>query len=174
MSDDEQSIWIRTEPAHGGTGFVVVIETDDDHAFTLSFDQAMGHAKSLLWACAYAEYAAAVYRQMSARFKPETAFSIVTDFQKDWAPFDATDVAPFMFLPGLTRDDRSPMIQLWVEGKAIGLWPLDQAREHALTLVEATCVAQLDADYLRLMRGTIGLPESTARAVVAELAGHRP
>lgn len=168
------SIWIRTEPTLDGDGFMVVVETDEDHAFTLTNDDAFRHAKTLLWACAYAEYDASVYQQMAVRLPAEQAYQVVVDFQHRRAPLDVGGTAPFIYAPGLLRETREAVIQLRVEGNPVGLWSLDQARTHALRLIEATCVAQLDADYLGLLRLTIGLDEGTARAVVSELVEHRP
>jgi hypothetical protein len=107
---DDNTIWIRTEPTPDGAGFVVNVEVSDDESFTLSPDDAFHHARVLLWACAYAEYDASVYRQMMAReLEADVAYSLVRDLQSDRAPIDVGGTGPLTYLPALTKGERDPV-----------------------------------------------------------------
>jgi hypothetical protein len=57
-------IWIRTTPTPDGDAYFAVLEVDADTARTLTPDDATAYARTLLRAITYAEYDAAVYKQM--------------------------------------------------------------------------------------------------------------
>lgn len=173
---DETTFWVSTVPTKKGHGFLVQIQLDD-LTVTLNEHRAMLYAAAVLRAAAYAEYDHSVYTQMRARFDHDHAFSVVRDLQNERPPLELKDSEPLLFLPALQRDDaRTPvvLIRSASEQKNLGTWALDQAREHAFVVVEAVAVSELDGAYLRTLRGTIGLDEDTARAVVGELSQHRP
>lgn len=178
----ETGIWIRSTARQGKegvlAGYDVVIDIGGDRSIALSEDEAFKHARILLRACAMAEYDHSVYQQMLARMDdPDIAYSVVQDLQRDRAPFnpDFESTKPFTYLPGLARDDaRTPLIQLRVDDKPVGLWDLNEARKHAFVLIEAPQAAELDEVYLKVLRGVIGLEEDLARRVVGGLAEHRP
>lgn len=172
---DENSMWIATEPTLDGTSFMVTIRIGQDRSFALTVDEAHAHARKIMDAVAIAEYDAAVVAQLKSigKFEDDDIMAMLNDFRADRPPYDNTGTEPFEYLPGLGRTDMRPALLMKVEGKAWGSLDPERAKRHALGLIEATTAADLDAAYLRMLRGVVGVPEGTARGMVADLANHR-
>lgn len=172
--DHESAVWIRTEPTIDGTGWMVTMELDADHTLALDRAAAMECAYVILGAAAYAEYDASVLRQMRTRVKDEkSAMQLVVDLRKDRPDLDWTLMAPFSLVPGV-NSKAEPFLTVHMKGEPVGQWSLPDARTHALTILEALVVADLDAAYLRCLKGVVGLEDSTARNVVGDLQDFRP
>lgn len=178
MSDDEQEkgLWIITEPTIEGNAFAVVVKVDG-RGYALTTDDAFRHARQIFTALAYAEYDAAVLHQMHDRLGEDQTKMLLHDIQQDRAPYEVKATPPFSYLPAVGTDRKtgktSGVIALEVSGTHWGVMTGEQAREHAIGLIQATSAAELDAAYLRTLRGVVGLDEGRARTVVAELAEHR-
>lgn len=173
----DNDVWIFTEPTIDGTGYMVTINAGKDKAATLTPDDALRYAQHLLWVCSRAEYDALVARQLYDVLKgkdgpepPErTAVYMVQQLREDRPDLDDSVTYPLTFSAGVNPKWK-PFITVEVEGLPKGQWDLPAARRHALGVLEAVHVADLDAGYKRLITGTIGLPEGTAESMIGHLA----
>jgi hypothetical protein len=173
VADDHQ-IWLTTEPTLDGKSFMVVIEYSKDRSIALGKQSAFEYAHKILTAVQYAEYDAAVFAQMKERLDDDVACAqVVDDLRKSRPEVSFVGFEPFALVPGVSVFTGKPFLTVMLDGKADGQMDLDGAREHALMALEALTVADLDNTYLKVMRDTIGLPEETARAVVANLVRYR-
>lgn len=174
MGAGETSVRITTEPSLDGSCYVVSIAAGDDVAVVMDRDRALAYAYELLRAVASAEYDAAVMAQLAALSGETSAIGMVAGLRADRPPLDAAATAPFVFQPGVSRRDRRGFLTIRLDGEPLGQWALPDARAHALAVLEAHVVADLDAAYHRTLTGVIGVDGPVARAVVNGLAEHRP
>lgn len=172
MSDQ---VWIRTEPDLDGV-YRVVLEVDDDNAYPLDEKAALQYASEILRSVAIAGYDAAVIAQMTqagggADNAQEVAVQLVSELRADRPP--AARATPLSLLPGVSAFTGKPFLHVQINGRTVGEWSSEAARRHALAVLEAVHVAELDSGYLRALRSLINLDEPTARAVVEDLVNHR-
>jgi hypothetical protein len=175
-SDDD--VWIFTEPLVDGSGYMVTINAGKDKAATLTPGGALRYAQHLLWVASRAEYDSLVGQQLYKLMKdqpfqdepPEaTVAHLINDLRKDRPELDDTVTYPLTFSP-LVNTRWEPHVEVSVDGQGTkGQWDLTAARRHALGVLEAVHVADLDAGYLRLLK-SIGIEEGTASAVVNGLS----
>jgi hypothetical protein len=152
---------------------MVTIEFSDDRSIPLTPDSAPRYAMTILQAVARAEYDAAVYRQLHDLINNEAAVvGLIRDLRQDRPEIDHAATAPLTVEPGVNRKGQ-PMLTVSVDGQALGQWTMEGAREHVLTALEVTAVADLDAGYYRALTGSVGIDEGRARAVIADLNNHR-
>lgn len=174
MSDEHGgSFWIRTEPTIDGSAFVVTLSISEDYAVTLTPARANAYAGTLLAAAADAEYDAAILAQMTGKLAltDETAGQLIVDLRKERTSRIA---AGLTFVPGVSQRERHPFIRIEKDGEGLGQLEVPAARRHALHVLEAVPVADLDAAYLKILRGMVGLDEPRAREVVQDIINHRP
>lgn len=170
MSD---SVWIKTEPTFDGSAYVVTLEASDDVAVTLDPDRALRYAWGVLDAAHRAAYDAAVMRQLGSLTSQEAAGQIVKELRDDRPSLDSQVTKPMSFEPGVSVFTGEPFLVVIINGKRVGQWSFDDAREHALAVLENVAVADLDGAYYRALVGSVGLDEPRARNVVADIANHR-
>ena len=172
MNDDE-GLWIRTEPTLDGKAFVVTLSIDQDFAVTLTPTRALAYASALLAAVADAEYDAAILGQLTGRrlgLAIATASQLIVDMRAERPTRTASGLT---FVPGVSRRAQHPFIILEREGKSIAQLEVSSARRHAMHVLEAPTGADLDAAYLKVLRGQVGLDENVARSVVEDIVHHR-
>lgn len=169
---ETEGFWIRTEPTIDGATYVVTLSVNEDLSFTLTPTRATAYATKLLTAVAQAEYDAAVLHQMvSLGLEAEVAAQLILDLRGDRVELEA---AGLRFDPGVSARAQHPFIHFIWRGEPIAQMDTPSARRHALHVLEAPAAADLDALYLKVLRGQIGLDEGRARNVVAALADHYP
>lgn len=171
----ESCIWVRTDPGIDGV-YRPAIDFDDDNAYQLDEKSALAYVMEILRAVAYAEYDAAVLAQMTKVSEgkaegPELAVSIVQDLREDRP--ETTGVTPLRVIPGVSQATREPFLRIEIDGRPVGQWTPQDAREHALIVLESVIVADLDSAYLRMLRSLVGLEEDRARTVVGDLQNYR-
>lgn len=170
------TIWIKTQPDINGI-YRVAIEFGEDQSVFLGPADAMVYVSEILRAVACAEYDAAVLAQMTKvipkkkNLAAETAAMVIVDLRKDRSPLKWS--TPLALVPGVSNRNAKAFLTVELNGKPIGQWDADDAREHATGVVEAVHAADLDGDFYRLLRGTMDLDDRTARAAVGDLAKHR-
>lgn len=171
---EQTAVWMRTEPTLDGTGYMVVIEIDDDHALTLDREQANAYSYAILEAVARAEYDAAVFNQISKRMSDKEGYAsqLVVDLRKDRPDIDFSVMEPMSFTPGVNQRGK-PFLLINMAGEPVGQWDLKDARLHALMVLESIVVADLDAGYRRALLGIIGLEGHVATSVVDDLRNYR-
>lgn len=173
MTDERDSFWIRTEPTIDGSAFVVTLSITEDHAVTLTPARANQYAGALLGAAAEAEYDAAIVRQMTERLSLDmaTTAQLIRDMR---AERPTRIAAGLVFEPGVSQRKQHAFIRIVRDEQAIGQLDVPAARRHALHVLEAVPVADLDAAYLKVLRGIVGTEENTARQVIEDIDNYRP
>lgn len=167
QDDESQTVWIRTSPDPEGT-YRPTIDVGDDVAYILTRESATEHVFNVLSAVAEAEYDAAVLRQMNNIVdEPQAAIQVVLDLRKDRP--DPISVGPLVFRPGVSTRTGNAFLKVMLNGKALGQWTIQDARDHALRVLEAVLVADLDAAYLRTLQTLIQIDEQTSRSIVGDL-----
>lgn len=175
--NNEPSIWVRTAPDIDGT-YRVSLELDDDDAEFLDATRALEHAQYVLHQACRAEFDAKVYKQIDMLLPPlrpggdaddrtKTIALLIGDLRTD--RIELTPVTRLALAPGVNPRGK-PFLNLVLNNKFVGQWELRDARSHATFIIEAVHAADLDAAYLRLLKGTLELSDSMARNVVGDLA----
>lgn len=165
------AVWIKTEPSVDGARYVVTIEASEDLATTLSPDRALRYASGVLEAASRADYDAAVFKQVTALTSLQAARQLVVDLRGDRPPLDDEATYPIALEPGVNRS-QEPFLTIRINGEPVGQWGIQDARSHALGVLEAVGRADLDSAYYRTLVGTVGLDENRARQVVADVGNH--
>ncbi len=170
----DDDLWVRSDLLPNGS-YGVTVNLGADHAVTLGRDNAVAYAVTVIDVANRAEYDAAVLRQLTdAGVSFDAATQAVTDLRADRPPPAAT-YGPFSFEPVVSRVDQRGRVVMRVDRseRGAGTFEPAAAREHATHVLDVLAVADLDAGYLRLLRGLIGLDEERARNVVGDLARYR-
>lgn len=167
----DEAIWVSTDPTPDGV-YRATLTWGEDHALVLDQEAAATHAREVLAAVAAAEYDAAVVSQLTALTDQDSALHMVRELRKDRAAGSTS--TGLELVPGVSAFTGQAYLKIVLDGKPIGQWDPDDARQHAMYVMEAVQAAELDSAYLRLLRGVIGLDEQTGRAAVAGLRKHRP
>lgn len=181
--EDERFIRVSTDPLlDGSTAYAVTLDVGPDLSRTLSEPEAIRYARAVLHAAARADYDAAVIRQMldTVQVPPGHVATLVAELRARRAPLDRAGLEPIelgahVAAPRLLGDGArvEAFLTVYVNGKGIGQWTTDDARRHALYVLEALSVAQLDGEYVSLLMDRVDLPLGHAHVVVEGLAAHR-
>lgn len=170
--DDRAGFLIATEPSIDGKTYIVTLAVSPDFIITLTPVRASAYASALLSAVAQAEYDAAIYAQITSRLGLDhnDAAMIVKEMRADRTPIEASGLR---FEPGVSQRKKHPYVHFYKDDHMLGQMDVPSARRHALHVLEAPAAADLDALYLKVLRGQIGLDEHVGRQVVANLGEHR-
>jgi hypothetical protein len=172
VADEPAGLWAISDIAPDGT-YITTVQYGDDLAIPLTRDGAQRYAIAVLTACQHATYDAAVLAQMTKMTgKTITAAELVFDLRKDRPPVDNRATRPLRFEPYCSAFGK-PGIFLWFAGEKVAQLDIAAAQGHALGVLNASIVVDLDAAYRRLLVDTVGTDEELARTVVGELAHHR-
>jgi hypothetical protein len=168
-------VWVRTDRPPGASNYVVTLETDQDTSRVLTPDEALQHAAGILAAVTRAEYDAAVLRQLVdlQGLQAEAAMQMVKEMRTDRPPLDPAATDPMAFEPGVAMAGWRPFLIVELHGRPVGQWSMADARSHALAVLEAVTVADLDSGYYSTLIGAIRLEKSVARQVVDGLKKYR-
>jgi hypothetical protein len=173
VTDEEENpktVWIRTAPDADGV-YRPVLEVDADTAYNLTEDSACKYAMYVLRAVAVAEHDAAVFRQLKEITGSEDAAAqLIRDLREERPPL--VPLLPLVLVPGVSALTKEAFLDIEIHGSKEGQWTMADAREHALTVLEMVCVADLDGAYLRILK-TIGIEDDRARAVIGDLGNWR-
>lgn len=174
MSDEEENgIWIRSAPSVDGSTYVVELSFNQDRSIVLDPTSAHEYASAVLTTVQYAEYDGAIIKQMLSRdLEMENAIQLIADMRKDRPEVDFTKYAPFSLAPGVNGEGIS-FIVVKLDGEVAGQWTLEDARDHARTILEAVIAADLDTLYFKVLRNLVNLEEEVARNVVDDLVRFR-
>lgn len=168
----ENCVWIRTDPDPEGT-YRPTLEIDDDTALILTAETATIYASEILRAVAIGEHEAAIYAQLmkASGGDQEHVAMAIADLRNDRPMLD-TDT-PLRLIPGISALTSQAFFAVEVRGSRVGQWTAADARQHALTVLEAVHVAELDSAYWRFLRTHVDTSDDVARALVGDLANHR-
>jgi hypothetical protein len=168
------AVWVKTEPTVDGSAYVVTIEASDDVAVTLDPDRALRYAWGVLDAAHRAAYDAAVFKQLTKLgIEVPAAAMVVDQLRSDRPPLDAEATKPLGFDPGVSQSTEEAFLAILIGGERVGQWNVEDARGHALAVLESVAVADLDGGYYRALIGSVGLDENRARQVVEDVGSHR-
>jgi hypothetical protein len=167
------AVWVKTEPTVDGSAYVVTLEASDDVAVTLDPERALRYAWGVLDAAHRAAYDAAIVKQLTAiGVEVQAAAVVVNDVRVDRPPLDSASTEPMDFEPGVAAGGE-PFLVVLINGERVGQWTVQDARGHALAILESVVVADLDGGYYRALIGGVGLDENRARQVVQDVGEHR-
>lgn len=177
--NNEESIWVTTEPsleAHrtqpGGTEYVVSVQFNADSSIVLSREEAPEYAYAILGWVAQAEYDAAVLRQMETRVSKEVVVQLILDLRALRSPIASGVTGPLALTPGVNQNGEA-FLDVVIDGERVGQWSPQDARSHAISVLESQVVAGLDADYLEVLCAKVQVSEITGRSCVQDLANYR-
>jgi hypothetical protein len=169
--EPELSVWLRSERSPTGE-YIVTMSVGEDYAIELSIELALGYAMEVLHSVQLAEYARAMTVQMKELLPSAEAIAqLVRDVLVDIAP--ATAVTDLSMAPAVNRANGEPLIQVTFRDETLGIWSLQQARDHALFVLEATLAVRMDNTYSKVLTEVVGLDTSTASAVVEDVGQYR-
>ena len=168
-----EAIWVVSDVASDGT-YVTTVQASADVAVVLDRKRAMDYVMAVYTAVGYAEYDAAVFRQLvSLGIGNLHAAGLVSDLRADRAPVDDAATDPLRFVPLVTAAKHEPGLFVEVAGRRISQWTPAEGRQHAGHVLDICVAVDLDAAYHRHLRGPLGLDDGRARAVVGSLGEHR-
>lgn len=172
-------VWIHTQPDVLGETYLVTVSVGSDYTQTFTPEEAVQYAHYLSTVLARAEYDAAVIKQLTSRgLEKPVAAHFVVDLRDERPDLDdrwilvATPFVGFRTgLPGVTMS----LNPAYCGGRddELGAWEADQVRDHINHMLASPQAADLDAAYLRMLKGVIGLDDGVARAVVGSLDEYR-
>jgi hypothetical protein len=76
-------------------------------------------------------------------------------------------------MPAINRKTGEPLLQLSFKDELLGVWTLQQARSHALGVLEATLAADLDTSYRQVLMDVVELDGNTAAGVISDIGTQR-
>lgn len=172
-AEDDGSVWIRSHPDEQGI-YRLVLEMGPDDSIPLTRALADAWAREVLSAVAAAEYDAALVRQMRAMGLDDGAVVVmVQEMRADRAGETPSSLIPGLSLTaGVSARTGDGFLTLARHGKPVGQWSMDDAREHAVTMLTAIEVAGLDGAYLRAAE-KFGLDRNRALQAVDDLGRFR-
>jgi hypothetical protein len=175
---EHAAVWVLSETAPDGT-YVCAVHATDDSAFILDRKQATRYVLTVMTACAYAEYDAAMYRQLSAvkGLSDRDVVQMIAAVRQDRALLNDGFTFPLRFAPIFGWRSKQPLVHVFLKGHGEGMplteWTPGEARGHAMHVLNALVVADVDAVYRRHLVGSIGVSDAQARQMVDRLALHR-
>lgn len=141
----------------------------------LTRETGLAYAATVMEAAARAEYDQAVYRHMYEMLGDHRqALSTVLELREDRLPLDDSATFPFTFEPLVLSKTMTGAVNGYVRGAAVTQWPVADARQHALHVLDAVVAVELDTAYHRYLKTVIGLEAADCRAAVGLLREHRP
>jgi hypothetical protein len=155
--------------------YVPTLQITDDRAVT--FDdhrQAVEYAMFVMTAAELADYDAAVFRQATSMgMDRPVAAHMVAELRNRRPPIPDEATAPLRFVSIVTLKGK-PAVQIFLDGEPFGQWSPGSARRHAQQVLRAVLAAELDGVFYRYAVDVLGVDEPSSRALVTDLARHRP
>ena len=179
-------VWLRTVPDDKGR-FHAELSFGDDLAVTLTPALAGRWAAAVLMAVSQAEHDAAIRLQildvLTEDFEGDreaAAAETIGDVRAARQPIGWPTRIPAKLEPGVGVDSGKPFLHLWVKPnpgangwEPIGQWSVEDARGHALAVLEVAAVAELDTSYRNVMVLRFGVDPERALNVVGALGQYR-
>jgi hypothetical protein len=173
--DDDNAVWVNSEPSIDGGTYTVTVQYTSDRARTLTRDEGFRYVSTVLDAVNRAQYDAAVLRQFTRVLDADLSMAaeVVKSLRKDRPPLNEEDIAPLRLIPGVSAHTGDAFLEVHVEDKRLGQWDAKDALEHITYVLEAFPVADLDAAYYRVLVGVYGVDPDRARGMVGDLVNWR-
>lgn len=172
---DANACWVASDLAPDGETYVLTIGVGRDRIFTPADPTA--YALTVIRACAYAAYDAAVITQavdgmgMPARL----AAHLVSGLHAARPPLDDAPTAPLRFDPIVATRTRAPGVTAHLDGNpgTQWHWSTAEATGHAVHVLQAAAAVDLDAAYRKVLIEKVDIPPDMARATITDLGRHR-
>jgi hypothetical protein len=168
-------IWVISD-VHPDGSYRTTIQFDQDTVLPLGAGHARRYAAAVVRYAAYAEHDAAVVRQMHGKLglPLAEAAAVVAELRQQRAGEPpANDTAPLALEPGVSGRTGNAFLVVRVKGKVISQWTPDDARQHAVHVLDVLAGVDLDTAYYRYLHTNVGLGEPQARAAVGDLINFR-
>lgn len=175
MTDEADAVWVESDRTHNDR-YVATVHPTPDVSIPLDHVKATAYAMTVvIRVVAYAEYDAATVRQFQALpgGDLENAAALVAMLRERRKAVDAAATAPLVFTGGVSARTGEPFVHVGLSGKALTQWTPDEARGHALYVLDCAVVAGLDQSYLAFLVDEVKLDRETALVAVDDLAQHR-
>lgn len=171
-SPSDDGLWVKTVPTGDG-GYRIGLAVGRRAEWTLTPDGATAYGMTCLARCAEAEHDSALMRLLVDKgLEADTVGKVIGHDLRPDRVVDNTGTAPLEFRPGISLDGYKPFIHMLLEGEFIGQIDPDALRDHAVSVLEAHKVADLDT-VVETYLARDGFPRNTAHAVVDGLRKYR-
>jgi hypothetical protein len=169
--DPEVTVWLNTQ-LQPDEQYIVTLSIGEDYAVELTVELALSHAVEVLRHVALADYAQAIRKQMT---RIGTEAEAVEDLLRSLVPKLplAAPVTALAMMPAINRKTGEPLLQLSFKDELLGVWTLQQARSHALGVLEAMLAADLDTSYRQVLMDVVELDGNTAAGVISDIGTQR-
>jgi hypothetical protein len=155
-SADDDGLWVKTVPTGNGGSRIGI-----------------AYGMTALARGAEAEHDAAVLRLLTDKgLDPAIVVQVLArDLRRDRV-VDNSGTFPLEFRPGISQDAYRPFLHMYLDGEFIGQIDPDALRDHALQVLEAHKVADLDAAVERYLAGG-DTPRNSIHGMIHALAEYR-
>lgn len=173
MTNEDKGVWLRSEPSADGKTYVVTLSAGPDHSLVLDRSTALQYALYVHDAVERARFDAAVRKQLMTRLHLEEkeVAQVILDLRRDRP--EQQHKWPIKIHPGVSQRDGHPFLRIETPDGKQGQWEVADTLIHANSVLEVSIVADLDAAYLRILTGVVGVEEHIGRNVVDDLSNHR-
>lgn len=170
--EPEMTVWLHTQLQPDGQ-YIVTLSIGEDFARELTLDVALKHAVEVLHIVGLADYAQAVRQQLvSLDINPDSVEELLQTLMPRLSSIPEA-VTELVMLPAINRKNGEPMLQVSFRGSKLGVWSLQEARSHAMGILETTLAATMDTEYRRVLIDVADLEDGTAAAVINDVGKHR-
>jgi hypothetical protein len=169
-------VMVRCDVAADGAYQLVLEFTGTDTVRPLDEAEAHRYAATVARAASYAETDAAVLDQLVNKLglPRRDAAGVVADLRERRPALDAAAIAPLELAPSISAITGKPFLAVGMAGRASGQWTLDDARGHAVHVLEALATVDTDTAYFEYLAGSDGrVGPDRARAAVEDVANFR-
>lgn len=168
---DHDGLCVSSDVGPDGT-YVLTVTTGPDTVFVLDYEAALRYVTHVVGAAARAEYDAAVIAQLASLGVPTPeAGLLIRQMRADRPPLASE--WPISFEGIVASKTLRPEVTIQADGEPVGQVGTGALVEHALNVLDAVNIAELDNAYRRHLVGVVGLNDDSARAAVAGLDEHR-
>lgn len=158
MADDNGSLFISitSSPDSNGEYQLIIEFGDTGEIVPLDTDLARAWTDEVVSAICRAEYDVAVVRQMAEILgdtEREVGTAFIAEMRSQRGDFQHQPMFKGLrMIPGVAFDTGEPFIAIARDDEILGQWTVQDARAHALGLLEALEIARLDSAYFAMMQ----------------------
>lgn len=169
--EDVGGVWIKSELGEDDT-YHLFVEWGPDRVMPLTDEMGVDWCRTVMAAVAAAEHDATLIRHLREMKMPDPLIgSILTRARSERAERASRAFLPGITLtPGVSATTGGPFIGLH-DGRRVGQWSCQDARDHAIGILEALETVELDRILLRTLMHC-GVTRDQAASLVMDLGAH--
>lgn len=172
VESDDDGLWVKTVPTGDG-GYRIGIAVGRKADWTITPDGALAYGMTCLARGAEAEHDSALMRLLVDKgLDAPTVGQVIARDLRPERVVDNSGTAPLEFRPGISSRSFAPFLHMFLEGEFIGQIDPDALRDHALSVLEAHKVADLDAAVEKYLAGGT-VPRNSIHGLIAGIAEYR-